>query len=452
MVKGRTLKYLIGIGFTITVAFVFPSMTTFLWLTIVAKIREAIVSGDGGQLILAGAYTTILNTVQNALLFMACYLFSLISVQHFNWAKPVKMLLTIVLFIAMGSLRAWWIDIPWELLTAIITASVIMIMVYYTYNQYESIHRMILVSSLVFFAFQWLDIMPVFASGPFGITDIPTSILLASNYLDSDAVLNFVGLAFFVPLFISSWIMTSLFSSHDENIAIEKENHLKEIALESVKSSAVEHRIYQEINSIAHDLKTPLVTIRGLSSLLSMSHDPEKTEAYTKRIDSAVEKMSEMISGFLYESSKQVIEAIELINYMRAQIPVEDENLKISISYHEDLPLINVNKIRVSRALLNIVENAIGAPYRHQMKVIEIEVLCRDASLAIIIKDNGTGIGKDDMPYIWDPGFSTRNTTGMGLFFVKKIVEDNNGQIAIESNSDGTRVTILFPGIRKETS
>jgi len=349
------IKYIIGIGLTITFAFLFPNLTTFMWLTIVAKIREAIVSGDGGQLILASAYTTILNTIQNALLFIACYLISLISIKRFKWADSIKMMMTVVMFIILGALRAWWIEIPWELLTAVITATVIMIMVYFTYNQYDSIHRMVLVSCLVFFAFQWLDIMPVFASGPFGITDIPTSILLASSYLDSDTVLNFVGLAFFVPLFISSWIMTSLFSSHDENIAIEKENHLKEIALESVKSSAIEHRIYQEINSIAHDLKTPLVTIRGLNSLLSMSNDPEKTEAYTQRIDSAVEKMSEMISGFLYESSKQEIDAIELINYMRAQIPVEDENLKISIDYDEDLPLVNVNKIRVSRALLNIV-------------------------------------------------------------------------------------------------
>lgn len=452
MGKSRMIKYIIGIGLTITFAFLFPNLTTFMWLTIGAKIREAIVSGDGGQLILASAYTTILNTIQNALLFIACYLISLISIKRFKWADSIKMMMTVVMFIILGALRAWWIEIPWELLTAVITATVIMIMVYFTYNQYDSIHRMVLVSCLVFFAFQWLDIMPVFASGPFGITDIPTSILLASSYLDSDTVLNFVGLAFFVPLFISSWIMTSLFSSHDENIAIEKENHLKEIALESVKSSAIEHRIYQEINSIAHDLKTPLVTIRGLNSLLSMSHDPEKTEAYTQRIDSAVEKMSEMISGFLYESSKQEIDAIELINYMRAQIPVEDENLKISINYDEDLPLVNVNKIRVSRALLNIVENAIGAPYRHQLKIIEIEVAKRELSLAIIIKDNGTGIAKEDLPFIWDPGFSTRNTTGMGLFFVKKIVEDNNGQIYIESNSDGTSVTVLFPGIRKETS
>lgn len=451
MGKGRTIKYILGIGLTITVAFIFPNLTTFMWLTIVAKIREAIVSGDGGQLILASAYTTILNTIQNALLFIACYLFSIVSIKHIKWGGPLKMLMTVILFILLGSLRAWWIEIPWEMLTAVITATVIMIMVHYTYNQYDSIHRMILVSCLVFFAFQWLDIMPVFASGPFGITDIPTSILLASSYLESDAVLNFVGLAFFVPLFIASWIMTSLFLSHDENIAIEKENHLKEIALESVKSSAIEHRIYQEINSIAHDLKTPLVTIRGLNSLLSMSHDPEKTEAYTQRIDSAVEKMSEMISGFLYESSKQVIDANELINYMRAQIPVEDENLKISISYDDDLPLVNVNKIRVSRALLNIVENAIGAPYRHQLKIIDIEVTIREQSLAIIIKDNGTGIAKEDLPFIWDAGFSTRKTTGMGLYFVKKIVEDNNGQINIVSNTDGTCVTILFPGIRKET-
>ena len=432
------------------VSMTFPILTEFLWLNIIAKIREAINSGDSGPLLLASALYSIVYSVQNALVFLSALSASLFYSNKYRMRFILFMPLVIFLYSALSFTISEWQLKPWDATSGLFTVMIILLVTRHSYYRNAYFYRLLLVSAMIFFAFQWLNIIPAFALGPFGVTDIPVSIKLTSNYLNGDAVLNFVGLAFFIPLFLAAWIATALFLSHDRNISIEKENHAKEIELEALKSSAMEHRIYQEINSIAHDLKTPLVTIRGLNSLLALSGDMDKASIYSQKIDNAVEKMSDMISGFLYESSKQNIDAIELINYMRAQIPLDDENLRITLNYTEHLPQIYVNKIRVSRALLNIVENAIVVKTDSSIKEINMNVYQKDHYLIIETQDNGIGIPAEKIGAVWDAGYTTKNSTGLGLYFVKKIVEDNDGRVMIESEPGvGTTVSVCFPSIER---
>jgi signal transduction histidine kinase len=448
--KNNNGAFLIIAFALILISILFPKLTEFLWLNIIAKIRESINSGDSGPLVLSAALYSIVSAVQNALVYLAAITLALFSNTKFKMKVVMFSLVTLLIYVLLSLTISSWHIKPWEGTTGIFASIVILLLCHESFNSNTYLYRAMIVSMMVFFAFQWLNVMPAFSIGPFGVTDISVSIKLSSNYLNSDTVLNFVALAFFIPLFMAAWVTTSLFSSHDRNIAVEKENHTKEIKLEALKSSAMEHRIYQEINAIAHDLKTPLVTIRGLNSLLALSGDTERIGAYTIKIENAVEKMSEMISGFLYESSKQDIEAIELINYMRAQIPVNDEVLKVNLEYSEPLSKINVNKIRVSRALLNIVENAIVAPTKSSSKVITLRVFTLDNQLTIEINDNGTGIPPSILEEVWEPGFSTKESTGLGLFFVRKIVEDNDGTVCLYSKVDeGTTVVVRFPQVER---
>jgi signal transduction histidine kinase len=220
-----------------------------------------------------------------------------------------------------------------------------------------------------------------------------------------------------------------------------------------MKAKVMENRIYKEINSLVHDLKTPLVTIRGLNSLLAVSRDQEKLLDYSDRIDNSVSKMNDMISSFLYESSRQKLDPAELISYIRAQLPLEDYSIKIDIKIADNLPIIYVNKIRMARAIINILENAILAPCKQPFKNIIFEVNPVHKGLEIIIKDNGIGISEPDLPRIWEAGFSTNNTSGLGLPFAKQIIENNEGTINLLSRVDyGTVVTIYLPSIERITN
>jgi signal transduction histidine kinase len=215
-----------------------------------------------------------------------------------------------------------------------------------------------------------------------------------------------------------------------------------------MRAKALENRVYQEVKSLVHDLKTPLVTIRGLNSLLPSANGQAKLEEYSERIENSVMRMSEMISSFLYESSRQRLKVMELITYIRAQLPLEDEKIKFDISIEENLPDIYINKIRIARAVINILENAIIVPYEHPFKLIKLEVKAAERGIYIVVQDNGIGIKEADIQRIWEVGYSTNNTSGLGLPFAKGIFEDNDGTIEVSSQVNiGTAVTIFLPAV-----
>ncbi len=430
--------------------YVLPYFTNFMWLDIVAKIREAINSGDSGPLIMASAIYSIANTAQNVTAFLAA--FSLAYV--LNQKRALNYYALIAITLCAFSVISYSVNslhlVPWEAFTSGVSALIVMLLIKGSYHTQTALYRTTIIAVMVFFAFQWLNMMPVFSKGLFGVTDIPISVKIAAQYLQGDAILTFVGFAFYIPLFMSALMTSMLFMSFDKNIAIANENHVKEIALEAMRASAFEQRVFLEITSIAHDLKTPLVTIRGLNSLLAMTDDSEKRHVYTERIDSAVEKMSDMITGFLFESSRKPEDVGALIDYVRAQIPLGDHLLNVNVYRQTLLPRICVNKVRVSRAILNVLDNAINAKCMHSVKEIGIFLSSMDTQVMIVIKDNGTGIAKERIEDIWEMGYSEHQSSGLGLYFVKKIIEENGGSIAIESViNDGTTVTITFPAYER---
>ncbi|MDF2593125.1 MAG: hypothetical protein K0S75_2591, partial [Clostridia bacterium] len=169
-------------------------------------------------------------------------------------------------------------------------------------------------------------------------------------------------------------------------------------------------------------------------------------------IDNSVGKMTEMISSFLYETSRQKLQAADLISYIRAQLPLEDDSIKIELKIADQLPDIYVNKIRMARAIINILENAIIVPFAHPYKHIIFEVKPINGGLHLVVRDNGIGIREEDLPRIWDVGFSTNNTSGLGLPFAKQIIEDNQGNIIVSSEpGKGTIVTIFLPSVSSES-
>ncbi len=442
----QEIKYVVWAIGLLILTYLIPVTTDFVWIEIVAKIREAINSGDSGPLIMSSAIYSIVYTVQNVVTFLAVFCLTL----SFNRYKKISFLInsgvTLISFALINHTINTWQLIPWESFSSIVSAITVLLLIKNSFHLNNNFYRTVVIATMVFFAFQWLNMMPLFSNGQFGITDIPVSIKITSQYLQSDAVLNFVGLAFFIPLFLSALITSTLFVSFDKNIAIAHENHAKEIALETIRATALEQRVYLEINSIAHDLKTPLVTIRGLNSLLMLSPDQEKTMVYSEKIDSAVEKMSDMISAFLYETSKQRMSVSDLVDYMRAQIPIDDDYLRVTTEIETDLPEIYINKIRVSRAMINIVENAIRVPSLYPIKEVDINAKRETGYVCIEIIDNGTGISSEKLKEIWNMGYSDYNSTGLGLFFVKKIIEENGGTVTIQSVvGTGTTVQMRFP-------
>lgn len=443
---------ILGIVIFIGFGLLFPLITKANWFSIIYNIRKAINAGDSGLLILSGAYMSLLNALQSTALFLGSLLIIFYTTLRERFSKLILFIFAFLLIIFLHRLNALIFNMPWEPVSTIFSLILSLFIFEKFFYEKNSFLHISIVAVQIFFAFQWLNIMPLFSPYFIGRSDISSSIKLAGIYLHSSSVLNFTGFAFFIPFMFSAFITSALFRSYIKNLKIMKQNYEKEKEIQGMKAKIIENRIEKEIKSLVHDLKTPLVTIQGLNSLLSISKDTEKLLEYSERIEGSASKMNEMISSFLYDTSRQKLNAGDLISYIRAQLPLEDETIKIDIDIKENLPSIYVNKIRVARAVINILENAIVTPCKKPYKHIIFEAKPCNNGLNIFVSDNGIGIKEADLPRIWEIGFSTNNTSGLGLSFVKQVIEDNEGTIRILSTVDeGTAVTIFLPAMNSNS-
>lgn len=451
MIENKVLRnnvsMLGGIMFILT-GIIFPLITRGAWFDIIFKIREAINAGDSGHLILSGASMSILYAMQSTFIFLG----AILVIYYTNLKLAFnEMRISIIAFLSiifLHIINSFIFDMPWEPVPTVISLIITLFIFEKLLWDRNNFIQISIISIQVFFAFQWLNIMPIFSSYYMGQSDIPSSIKTAGLYLDAASVLNFTGFAFFLPFIFSAFITTILFISFSQNIKVMKDNYKKENEIKDMKRKILENGVYKEIRSLVHDLKTPLVTIRGLNSLIGITDDRIKLGEYSERIDNSVEKMTEMISSFLYEASRQKLHGGDLINYLRAQLPLEDDSIKTEMKISDKLPDIYVNKIRVARAIINILENAILVPCNEAYKHIIFEVVPVENGMNIIVQDNGIGITEADLPLIWEVGFSRNNTSGLGLPFAKQIIEDNGGTINVKSKpNQGTVFTIFLPAM-----
>lgn len=449
MIEKKVLHYkasMLGGILLIIIGMLFPLVTKASWFSIIFKIRDAIKVGDSGHLILAGAYMSILYAVQSTTIFLGAILILYYTKIKSPFNQSIISVIAFIVIIFLHIIDSLIFNMPWEIVSTTISLIITLFIFEKLLWERNNFIQISIISIQVFFAFQWLNIMPVFSSYYIGQSDIPSSIKIAGLYLNASTVLNFTGFAFFLPFICSSFVTTILFMSFSQNINVMKENYKKENEIQEMKRKILENGIYKEINSLVHDLKTPLVTIRGLNSLIGLTKDQKKVGEYSERIDNSVGKMAEMISSFLYESSRQKLNGVDLINFLRAQLPLDDDTIKTDMKISDELPDIYVNKIRVARAIINLLENAIIVPCNQPYKHIIFEVFPVDKGMHIIVKDNGIGIEEDDLKRIWEIGFSKNNTSGLGLPFAKQIIEDNGGTIGIKSKpNQGTVVTVFLP-------
>ena len=113
--------------------------------------------------------------------------------------------------------------------------------------------------------------------------------------------------------------------------------------------------------------------------------------------------------------------------------------------------MINMDLDKLKQIIYNLLSNSIK--YLNQNGLVSINLKTENNQAILIIEDNGIGIKKEDLTYIFDRFYRSdssrnRNTggTGLGLSIVKSFVEAHNGKISIDSiYGEGTKVTIILP-------
>lgn len=234
---------------------------------------------------------------------------------------------------------------------------------------------------------------------------------------------------------------------------MEKEQNELFIQLEN-RTKELRNFVY----TVSHDLKAPLVSIDGFTSILINRYNDildEKGLHYLRRTRSNVENMEGIISHLL-ELSRigRVIGEKESINirYLVDKIVREYQNRervkKIQYRISTNFPIIMGDSERIRQVFENLIDNAIKFLGNQLEPLIEIGTMrARKDTVKFYVKDNGIGIDKRYHEKIFEifhrlNDLETKGT-GVGLSIVKRIIEHHNGRIWLESEN-GKGTTFFF--------
>jgi two-component system sensor histidine kinase KdpD len=215
------------------------------------------------------------------------------------------------------------------------------------------------------------------------------------------------------------------------------------------------------LNSISHDLRTPLVSITG--ALSSLADDQLILDASARRslIETAGEEadrlnrlvgnlldMTRLESGAM-RFKKEACDIQDLVGSALEELGQRIRNRSISIDIPSELPLIQLDFVLVERVLVNVVDNAVK--YSPDDTPIEIKAHAAGAFMEIEVADRGTGIPPEDLTRIFDKFYRVQRPdnvsgTGLGLSISKGIIQAHGGFIAAENRQGGgTIITISIP-------
>ncbi|WP_099159919.1 sensor histidine kinase [Virgibacillus ndiopensis] len=428
----------------------FPTFINEWSIFILEGIKESIVLQDSGQLmIISFAY------IAKYTIIFFLIIFGSMMVAH-ALSKNLESITFSLLFIAFSMIAFLlfnqFYNENFSSLGFILTIGIVISLQLFIPKQklYYMISSIIIFLILV--SIQWAQLIPALSHFGFGTSDIAVSIKIADNYFTSNRLFNTLATIFFASFLTIASILTFLIHLVNKQLFTVRKYQHQEEELKETRIALVESKVYQEINALVHDLKTPLVTVEGLLSLINMKLQPENNSIlhnYFKRMDHSLDKMNDMISEILYENIKQYISIKDLLNYVTSHLGLDEQKADLEIVMEENLPPIYINKIRFSRAISNILENAITS-FAGKAGYIRVHVKRIDRGILFRIQDNGPGIKTSHLESIWQDGFSTKNSSGLGLSFVKRVVENHDGSITVNSvPGSHTQMNILLP-IHKE--
>lgn len=309
---------------------------------------------------------------------------------------------------------------------------------------------------------------------------MPEQVFLASVHRS----LIWVGLAILAAGFAASYALARSITVPLRKLAnaveqIEKGNFEQQVPVSSTDEvghlAGAIHRMNQALNQnnrmrqrlladVAHELKTPLAVIQGnLEGMLEGVVDINETQlnslydetVHLNRLIRDLRDLSLAEAGQLMlekrstDINQLIIKAVHMLE------PLSEEKSMTLIPRLQAVPEIFVDAGRMNQILYNLLTNAIRHTGEHGQVIVSTDVCTRGHQeyVKIEVRDNGSGISPDDLPFIFDHFYRADQSrdrksggSGIGLAIVKQLVEVHGGSIEVASHvGKGSSFTVILP-------
>lgn len=262
--------------------------------------------------------------------------------------------------------------------------------------------------------------------------------------------LSHLVLSIFVVYYI--WVPFRAIEEYQTRYAIQEETKLLK-QVDNLKQNF--------ISLMSHDLKTPVAKVAGIADILKIKFSTTNTTEQSELIENILNSTKELNNFInsildltkiesqnltLRKESKDINKIVEGI-IEKLEFEAKAKEIKIESDLSPLYP-IEVDSVLMNRVISNLVENAIK--YAGKGKTIGIRTWDDAQWVYLEIKDNGVGIGEEDLLHIFDKFYRVKNDSthaikgsGLGLFLVKYFIELHNGVISAHSKlGEGTSFII----------
>lgn len=209
------------------------------------------------------------------------------------------------------------------------------------------------------------------------------------------------------------------------------------------------------VSDAAHELRTPLAILYSYSELLE--YNPQKKDVIAN-IKTEIQQMNDLVDKLLsiarYDNSTVVLQKepvllnktiSDVIQSMQQLCP----NAVFNFARADTKIKLNADKVMIRQLINILLDNALK--YTNDNKQIDIKLYKQSSNIKIIVKDNGIGIKKEDLPFIFDRFWRAeksrhQKSLGLGLSIADNIVRLHNGSITVKSEiGQGTSFEITLP-------
>lgn len=225
----------------------------------------------------------------------------------------------------------------------------------------------------------------------------------------------------------------------------------KDLLIEAERYSALGHMAAQ----LAHSIRNPITAIGGTARLLARKIDNKEWLQFLSMMAGEAEKIEKTLEDLFsfVEQVKPVPERTPLLPLIRKSLllhfkALNEQGIRQTLLFPEKDLLVEVDPRQIQQALVHLIRNSLEAmPEGGELTVVVEE---QEEKVRILVRDTGKGMGKETMGHAADPFFTTKVVgTGMGLTFVKRIIEDHGGELILEAGRNGgMQVTITLPKIQ----
>lgn len=216
----------------------------------------------------------------------------------------------------------------------------------------------------------------------------------------------------------------------------------------------------EALRFVTHELRTPLVSIQGFSEFLMRYPQAEGSQQAAETIFRESQRLVSLINAYLdvlrFDAGaralrKEQVAIEEMVKQVeRVMAPIADSaDIRMHLQIDSSLPVILGDSPMLTGVLLNLLNNAVK--YSPAGSEVSLQVRREESAVGFEVRNPGAPIAPEQLSHLFEPFYRVREQEssapgwGLGLTFVKRIVDEHGGSIEATSDASGIRVHVRIP-------